>query len=56
MNEITIAILVVAILILTSLIDSRENKERRERDENCPCPQNNCFDCDRQFCRWRNHG
>ena len=53
MNELMLAVLVIVILILTSIIDSKENKERRECDENCPCPQNYCFDCDRHFCRWR---
>jgi len=53
MGEITIAILVVAILLLTNLIDSKENKKQWERDENCPRPQTCCFDCDREFCRWR---
>ncbi|MDR2597269.1 MAG: hypothetical protein LBC76_08125 [Treponema sp.] len=55
MGEITLAILVVTILILTSLIDAKENKERREYDEGSPCPLNNCSDCDREFCRWRYH-
>jgi len=56
MGEITIAILVVAIVILTKIIDSKEYKEskkRWERDIDCPCPQTRCFDCDREFCRWR---
>jgi len=53
MGEITIAILVVAIVILSSMIDYKNNKEQRERDENCPCPQTCCFNCDREFCRWR---
>jgi len=53
MNEMTLVILVAAILILSSIVDYYKNNKPRDRDVDCPCPETCCFNCDREFCRWK---
>jgi len=53
MSGITFVIFVGAILILSIIVDYYKNEDLRNRDVDCPCPYTCCFNCDREFCRWR---